>query len=110
MYWVDDRSCRIGSETTRFRYSANDSTRRVRVKSSRTARPSSTRRARTTDDPVEDDPVEIDVSAITLNVALPGYWSAAGGYLAATAIAMVSCFARHWSRSHTANLKLPLMV
>lgn len=32
------------------------------------------------------------------------------GYFAATVIAMVSFFGRHWLASHTANLKLPLIV
>src|SRR5215510_9198403 len=78
MYCVDDRSWRVGSETTRLRYSANDSTRRLRVKSSRTAEPSSTSKSLTTEEPAEEppaeeppmeEPVEVGVSAITMNVS-----------------------------------------
>src|SRR5262245_13117039 len=37
MYCVDERSWRVGSANASARYSENDSTRRLRVKSSRTA-------------------------------------------------------------------------
>src|SRR5689334_17800202 len=57
MYCVDERSCRAGSATTRFKYSANDSILRLRVKSSRTAVPNPTRRSLT---------VSCGVSAIPL--------------------------------------------
>src|SRR5215510_1951692 len=78
MYCVDDRSWRVDSETTRFRYSANDITRRLRVKSSRTAWPSSTSSSRTAGDP-EPGPAPGPapgtdcvggVSTITLTVSL----------------------------------------
>src|SRR6185503_20278581 len=73
MYCVDDRSWRSGSATTRFRYSANAITRRLRVKSSRTEWPSSTSRSRTAVEPVPGslpEPDGVGVSTITLTVSL----------------------------------------
>src|SRR5688572_28591612 len=56
MYCVDDRSWRDGSATTRLRYSANDIARRLRVKTSRTAWPSSTSNSRTAVEPAGAEP------------------------------------------------------